>query len=142
MLRHQQKKGARWNTDIATLSLPIASPTASTTTTYLLGGFYRRSFVEGVALACTTVPVSGSGTILATLKKRLGAGTPVTLSSALDLEALTANTVARFTLLSTLTQAQRELAPGEVLYIEIVSTAAIGTAMVGGIAQAELAVIE
>jgi hypothetical protein len=70
-------------------------------------------------------PVDADGTILATLKKwDKSAGAAVTLSAALDLEALVAKQVTDFTLLSTLTDDQRTLDVGDTLYVEIVNNSA------------------
>jgi hypothetical protein len=111
----------------------LGTLTANVTNTHFLGGTNVRSWIARVAASCFTVASDTDGTLLATLKKwDASADAAVTLSSALDLEALTAKECTDFTILSTLTDDQRTLDVGDALYVEIVSnSAAINTQPVG-----------
>jgi hypothetical protein len=118
--------------------------TANTTTRQMCGAAPTRAAIVKVVACAYTVPVDSDGTILATLKKwDKSAAADVTLSSALDLEALTAKEGTSFTISSTLTDDQRTLDTGDTLRVEIVNnSAAIDTAPVGLRFVAELLVVE
>ena len=112
--------------------------TVNGTTTVHLGGPAYKAALSKVGLSCGTKPADADGTILATLKKRNGA-TITTLSSALDVEAITDNVQSFFSLLSTLTDAELTLEAGDLLYVEIVNNSiAIDTQPVGLRITAEL----
>lgn len=134
MQRHRMPAPGRWGTHPVHFRIALlANLTANVTNTLFGGGTYVRSWISKVAASCFTVPVDADGTILATLKKwDKSAGAAVTLSSALDLEALVAKETTCFALLSTLTDDQRTLDIGDSLYVEIVNnSAAIDTQPVG-----------
>jgi hypothetical protein len=109
--------------------------TANTTTRYAWGAqpANSRAFINALSAAAYTVPADSDGTVLATVYKYdASADSAVTLTSALDLEALTAKEGSAFTITSTLTDEQRTLDAGDFLYVEIVNnSAAINTAAVG-----------
>ena len=107
--------------------------TASNTTIFRLGGFAgRRVKLSRLGATVVTVPVSASGTLLATLRKyRAADDQVVTLTSNLDLEALVTREEAWTDVLATLSDADRALAPGDALEVHVVSNNAIGTQPVG-----------
>jgi hypothetical protein len=107
--------------------------TASGTTIFRLGGFAgRRVELSRIGATTVTVPVSASGTILATLRKyRAADDTVVTLTGTLDLEALVTREEGFTNVLATLSDADRTLAAGDALEVHVVSTAAIGTQPAG-----------
>lgn len=107
--------------------------TASGTTIFRLGGFAgRRVELSRLGATTVTVPVSASGTILATLRKyRAADHTVVTLTGDLNLETLVTREEGFTAVLGTLSAADRTLAPGDALEVHIVSDAAIGTQPAG-----------
>lgn len=111
------------------------------TTTVILGGPCFKGVISKVGHVAGTLPADADGTFVATLKKRNGA-TVTTLSAALDLEStMTANVQSYFTLLTTLTDAQKTVdgEAGDILYVEIVNnSAAVDTQPVGYRVTAEL----
>lgn len=105
----------------------IANLTANTTTRVDIGPAPRKSFLDRVMVSQSTLVADADGTVLATVKKYdASADASVTLSSALSLEAdaQVASEGKLFTLLSTLTDAQRTLDEGDVLYVDIVNNSA------------------
>lgn len=129
---HRRATPGRAGTHPVLLTGGTDTITASATTQQVLGAAPTPGVVSKVVASAHTVPVSAAGTILATLKKYdASAAGDVTLSSALDLEALTAKVGSPFVLLSTLTPDQQTLDTGDSLRVEIVSNNAIGTAAVG-----------
>jgi hypothetical protein len=125
------RMGHRFGAAPAFLSAAAGTVTASATTVHDIGGFHRKGYLFRANASCSTVPVSASGTVEATLVKYdASADAAVPLSAVLQLEGLTAHESAPFVLLTSLTEAQRRLDEGDVLYVSIVSDAAIGTAAV------------
>jgi hypothetical protein len=145
MQRYRLPGPGRWGTHpIHTSVQLLANLTVNATSTLQLGGTNSRSWIAAVVMSVLTVPVDSDGTILATLKKwDASAGAAVTLSSALDCEALTAKVVSAFAILSTLSDDQRTLDVGDTLYVEFVSnSAAIDTQPVGLVVHPELWVLK
>jgi hypothetical protein len=124
---HFQPKGGRYGVQVAFVSGKQldAGITANTTTAIPLASPVRKNIIARVTAQVTTVPTDADGTILATLKKfNQVSGVTTVLSSALDLEALTARKPVQFTLLSTLSEWQLQLAEGEYLYVDVVNNSA------------------
>lgn len=118
--------------------------TASGTTIFRLGGSAGRKVrISRLGATTVTVPVSASGTLLATLRKYdASANQAVTLTADLDLEALTTREEGFANALSTLSDADLMLDVGDALEIHVVSTAAIGTQPAGLVFTAEALVLE
>lgn len=118
--------------------------TASGTTIFRLGGAAgRKCRIGRIGATTVTVPVSASGTILATLRKYdASADAVVTISQTLDLEALVTREEGFANPLTTLTDAQLLLDVGDALEIHVVSDAAIGTQPAGLVFTAALMALE
>lgn len=115
----------------------------STTTQYNFGGHPAKCFISRAIVSALVVPVSTGGTILATLRKYdAAANADVTLTGSIDLEALTANEGTAVALLSTLTEAQQTLLPGDTLRFVVVTTSTVTTAEVDLMVNVELLVEE
>lgn len=100
---------------------------ASGDTSHNFGAFPAKSFINRAVVSAETVPV-GAGTVTAVLQKYdASANTAVTLTSAVDLEALTAKEGTALSFLSTLTTAQRTLDTGDTLQFVITSSSTIST---------------
>jgi len=113
----------------------------STTTTYNFGGHPAKCYINRAMVSAGTVPASSGGTILATLEKYDAvANAAVTLTANIDLEALTASEGTAVALISTLTEAQRTLLPGDTLRFAVVTTSTVGTAAVDLMCNVELLV--
>lgn len=107
-----------------------ASPlTANTTTTFRLGGFHRKVAFLRFSVSCGTVGADSDGTLLARMRKIKTDGTTVvTLSSDINLEALTADVSEKAGRLSTATEAHCTILEGETITVDIVNnSAAINT---------------
>ena len=103
----------------------------SATTNYNFGSHPATCYINRAVVSALTVPVCGSGTILATIiKYDASANAAVTLTGDIDLEALTAKEGTAVALLSSLTEAQRTLDTGDTLGLVVVSTNTVGTANV------------
>lgn len=115
----------------------------TTTTQYNFGGHPAKCYINRAIVSALVVPASTSGTILATLQKYDAvANAAVTLTANIDLEALTANEGTAVALISTLTEAQRTLLPGDTLRFVVVTTDTVNTAEVDLMVNIELLVEE
>jgi hypothetical protein len=115
----------------------------SATTTYNFGGHPAKCYINRAIVSAGTVPASTGGTILATLQKYDAvANSAVTLTANIDLEALTANEGTAVSLLSTLTEAQQTLLPGDTVRLAVVTTSSVTTAEVDLVVNVELLVEE
>lgn len=119
----------RFGTQVTLLARHAGSSplTANTTVNIRMGGAHRRAWLEQVAVSASTLAADADGTVLATVYKYdASANAAVALSSALSLEsdAQVANETAKFTLLSTLTPAQRTLDEGDTLYVAVTNNSA------------------
>ena len=113
----------------------------STTTQYNFGGHPAKCFISRAIVSALVVPASTGGTILATLQKYdAAANAAVTLTGNIDLEALTANEGTAVALLSTLTEAQQTLLPGDTIRFVVVTTDTVTTAEVDLMVNIELLV--
>lgn len=145
MITYRKALGARLSTTpIILQGKQAATITVNATTPIGVGVPPYRAYISRVNVVCSTVPADSDGTILATLKKYdASADAAVSLSSALDLETLTANEGSNFTLTSTLTDAQRTFDAGDFLYVDVVNnSAAIDTQPVNLIFTAEFFELE
>lgn len=103
--------------------------TANTTNDFYLVAPPSSATIGGGAVVQNTLVADADGTVLAYLAKYdASADAVVVLTSSLDLEAMTTKEGASFTVLGTLTDAQRTFATGDTLLLRIVSnSAAINT---------------
>ena len=113
----------------------------NTTTTYNFGGHPATCLINRAMVSAGTVPASTSGTILAVLEKYDStANAAVTLSANIDLEALTAHEGTAVSLLTTLTDAQKTLRPGDTVRLTVTTNNTVTTAAVDLVANVELLV--
>lgn len=123
-----------------------ASPlTANTTTIFRMGGTAgRKCRVSRLGATVVTVPADADGAITAVLVKYdASANTTVTLTGAINLEALVTREETSVAVLGTLTDAQLTLDTGDALEIHVVNdSAAIDTQPAGLVFVAELLVLE
>jgi len=114
----------------------------SGTTNYNFGGHPARCYLNRAMVSAGTVPVSASGTILGVLYKYdASANAAVALTGNIDVEALTANEGTAVAFLSTLTDAQRTLEPGDTVRFVVTTTNTVGTAAVDLRVHVELLVL-
>lgn len=113
----------------------------STTTTYNFGSHPALCYINRAVVSANVVPASTSGTITAVLQKYdASANAAVTLTSAVDLEALTAKEGTALTFLTTLTEAQRTLDTGDTLQFVVTTNNTVTTAAVDLFVNIELLV--
>lgn len=138
----------RYGAQVVTVSRLVPTLTANTTTTINVGapvGDSRRTEkckLLGVAVSAITPPADADGTILASVIKRdVSASSDVTLSSAtLDLETLTAETQADFSLVED--DSQLTFDAGDILEVDVVNNSvAIDTQPGEAIIVAEFALL-
>lgn len=112
-----------------------ASPlTANATTIFRLGGLGAGTYrFLGAGASALTIPADSDGTILATVQKYNAAGdAAVTLTGNIDLEALVTRKETTASPLSTLTEAQITINPGDTIEVAVVNnSAAIDTQPAG-----------
>lgn len=122
----------------------VASPTANTTTTYMIPVPYRKCVVERLFFGQNVVLVDADGTALATFKKYDAAtDADVSLNTAVNIESGVTKETTSVTVDATLTEKQRILFEGDSIRVEVVSnSAAIDTAATGLYFGAELLVLE
>lgn len=140
----RKTKGGRHGTDPVILAGGNDTITANVTTPQVLGASPTRAALVKAYASAHIIPADSDGTILATLKKwDASASADVTLSAALDLEAITAKVASAFAIIAALTDDQRTLDTGDTLRVDIVNnSAAINTAATGLRFAAELLVLE
>ena len=97
---------------------------AAGTQEHNIGGFPATCFINRATLCGATFPTATS--CVATLFKMTGA-TALALTSGLDINTKTADTPLQFTVLSTLTEAERTLNPGDSLRVSIVTVGSVTT---------------
>ena len=113
----------------------------NTTTTYSFGSHPAKCIVNRATVSAGTVPASTSGTITGVLQKYdASANAAVTLTSAVDLEALTANEGTALTFLTTLTDAEKLLDTGDVVLFVVTTYNTVTTAAVDLMVNGELLV--
>jgi hypothetical protein len=115
---------------------------ASGDTEHCFGSFPAKSLINRTVVSAETVPV-GAGTVTAVLKKYdASANAYVTLTSAINLETLTAREGTAMSFLSTLTQADRTLDTGDTVAFLITSSSTISTQPDDLMVNTELLVLE
>lgn len=113
----------------------------NTTTTYSFGAHPAKCIINRAVVSAGTVPASTSGTITGVLQKYdASANAAVTLTSAVDLEALTANEGTALTFLTTLTDAEKLLDTGDVVLFVVTTNNTVTTAAVDLMVNVELLV--
>ena len=113
----------------------------NTTTTYSFGSHPAKCIINRATVSAGTVPASTSGTITAVLQKYdASADAAVTLTDAVDLEALTAKEGTALTFLTTLTDAQKLLDTGDTLQFVVTTNNTVTTAAVDLMCNIELLV--
>jgi hypothetical protein len=113
----------------------------STTTTYSFGGHPAKCIINRAVVSAGTVPASTSGTILGVLQKYdASADAAVALTDNIDLEALTAHEGTAVTLLTTLTDAQKQLDTGDTVRFVVTTNNTVTTAAVDLVVNVELLV--
>ena len=113
----------------------------STTTTYNFGGHPAKCIINRAVVSAGTVPASTSGTILGVLQKYdASADAAVALTDNVDLEALTAHEGTAVTLLTTLTDAQKQLDTGDTVRFVVTTNNTVTTAAVDLVVNVELLV--
>ena len=103
------------------------SITASSTTSYYLATPYRKAYVDTAAYQASAVVTPASGSVTAILKKVCATGSTVTaVSSAINIGSATALVNYPFTF-GTISAADRTLALGDVLKVDIIASSTITT---------------
>lgn len=113
----------------------------NTTTTYNFGSHPAICLINRAVVSAGVVPASTSGTITGVLQKYdASADAAVTLTNAVDLEALTASEGTAVALLTTLTEAQKTLDVGDTVRFVVTTNNTVTTAAVDLMVNVELLV--
>lgn len=124
----------------------VASPTANTTTTYLIPLPPSKYFVERLAALMNTVIVDADGTALCTFYKyKASNDTEYALNTAVNLEGATTKETFPISITSGLAEDRRviDAKNGDSLYVKVVSnSAAIDTAATGLCFSVELSQLQ
>lgn len=96
---------------------------AAGTVNHNIGSFPAKGYINRASLCADTYPTAATSCVV-TLVKMTGA-TALTLTSNLDINAKTADTPLQFSFLTTLTDAQRTLQPGDSIRVAMVTVGAV-----------------
>jgi hypothetical protein len=113
---------------------------AAGTVVHNLGSIPSRAFISKISVSAGTFPDAATS-IAATLRKK-PSGTAVALTSGIDINDQTAGTAVAGSFLSSLTEAQRTLNPGETLELSVVTTGAVAAQPADLVVTVELLVLE
>lgn len=114
---------------LGVLPVPLSSGRLNTgtlaagTQVHNIGAFAAKSRINRATACAETYPTAGTSCV-ATLVKMTGA-TALTLTSDLNINAATANVPLQFAFLSTLTEAERTLNPGDSIRVSIVTVGSV-----------------
>lgn len=112
---------------ISDIGFPASPITASSTVTYSLPPYRRLRRVRSIAISTLTVPAGGAA-LTATVKKwDSTAGAYVPLTAAFDLTSLTVKVAADIPVLSTVTEAQRIVNPGDTIEVDLIAAGTVTT---------------
>lgn len=98
---------------------------AAGTQNHNIGGFAPQCYINRATLCADTFPSAVTSCVV-TLFKMTGA-TALALTNGLDINDKTANTPLQFSVISTLTEAQRTLTQGDSLRVAIVTVGTVNT---------------
>jgi hypothetical protein len=98
---------------------------AAGTQTHNIGAFAAKSYINRATACAETFPVAATSCVV-TLFKMTGA-TALALTNGLSINSGTANVPLQFTVIPTLTDAERTLAAGDSLRVAIVTVGAVST---------------
>ncbi len=100
---------------------------AAGTATFHIGGLgtTRKAVISSVNVSALTFPTAATSCVATLVKRDVSAAGNVTLTSNIDVNAKTAETVQQGALLTTLTDAQKLLDAGDTLKVSLVTTGAV-----------------
>lgn len=137
----RSNKAGELGTELVQAAIAVAGEatcTANNTTTFVLGAFGRRVRFKDFVVSVTTVPADSDGTITAIVQKYdASANAAVALTSATDLETLTAREARVVAAIGTKTDAEMTLEADDTLeFVVTNNSAAINTQPVGLVVRA------
>jgi len=112
---------------------------AAGTVVHNLGSIPSRAFISKISISAGTFPAAT--TVAATFRKK-PSSTAVALTSAIDIDDKTAGTAVAGSFLSSLTEAQRTLNPGETLELSVVTAGSVTAQSEDLVVSVELLVLE
>lgn len=98
---------------------------AAGTATHNIGGLPSKAIVSRVIVSSETYPTAATSCAITLQKRDVSAATTVTLSSAIDINGKTADTVQTGALLTTLTDAQKLLDTGDTLKVSMTTVGSV-----------------
>lgn len=118
---------------------PAFGTLSAGTVVHNLGSIPSRAFISKISISAGTFPAAT--TVAATLRKK-PSGTAVALTSAIDIDDKTAGTAVAGSFLTSLTDAQRTLNPGETLELSVVTAGSVTAQPADLVVSVELLVLE
>ena len=125
---------------VAVTVKPAFGTLAAGTVAHQIGAYPKRCYISNITISAKVFPTAATS-IEATLQKK-PSGSAVALTSAIDINAQTADTALVGAFLSSLTEAQRTLNAGETLLLSVVTTGAVSVQPTDVIVVVELLVLE
>ncbi len=112
---------------------------AAGTVVHNLGSIPSRAFISKISISAGTFPAA---TVVAATFRKKPSSTAVALTSAIDIDDKTAGTAVAGSFLSSLTEAQRTLNPGETLELSVVTAGSVTAQSEDLVVSVELLVLE
>ena len=126
MFNFFQPRPGRFGIQPVVISQRINTGTlAAGTQVHNLGGVPSKAIISRVQVSAETYPTAATSCVLTLVKRDASAAGNVTLSSGIDINGKTADTVQPGALLTTLTDAQKLLDTGDTIKISLVTTGAV-----------------
>jgi hypothetical protein len=125
---------------VAVCTRPVFGTLAAGTVAHFVGSYPKKCVISGISIGATTFPTAATS-IVATLQKK-PSGTAVDLTSGININTQTAQAAVAGTILSTATDAQLTLNPGETLLLSVVTTGAVSVQPVDLMVTVEVLVQE
>lgn len=126
MFNFFQPRPGRFGTQPVIISRRLNTGTlAAGTATFHIGGIPSKAVISRVQVSALTYPTAATSCVATLVKRDVSATANVTLTSNIDVNTKTAETVQSGTMLTTLTDAQRLLDTGDTLKVSLVTTGAV-----------------
>lgn len=126
MLNFFQPRPGRFGIQPVVLRAKLDTGTlAAGTATFHIGGLPAKAVVSRVIVSALTYPTAATSCVATLVKRDVSASANVTLTSNIDVNTKTAETVQTGTLVSTLTDAQKLLDSGDTLKVSLVTTGSV-----------------
>jgi hypothetical protein len=125
---------------VAITTKPVFGTLAAGTVSHQIGAYPFRCYINAITIVAKVFPDAATS-VVATLQKK-PSGSAIALTNGIDIDAKTADVAVAGTFITTLTDAQRTLNPGESLLLSVVTTGAVSVQPTDLMVIVELLVLE